>query len=231
MKRLYLGVAGVITVMVLIMLTINTYVPADVPTGKVTEKGARQELTEEEQEFLLKLARDTLENYLGRKTLPEVNEEGITPMLKRVQGCFVTLNKNGNLRGCIGHILPQVPLYKCVIQNAISAALYDTRFPPVGYDELKDIHIEISVLSVPERLDFSSPDDLLDRLRPGIDGVVIRYHGKTSTYLPQVWEMLPQKEEFLSRLCLKQGSPPDCWKSRDVIVETYQAFVFGEQKE
>ncbi len=160
--------------------------------------------------------------------MPAVDESRLTPKLKRVQGCFTTFNKNGALRGCIGHILPQEELYKCVMDNAISAALHDRRFVPVEYEELKDIEIEVSVLSVPEVLQHDSPEDLLDKLRPGVDGVVILYTGRSSTFLPQVWDSIPDKEEFLSQLCMKQGSPSNCWQIPGVEIQTYQAFVFHE---
>jgi hypothetical protein len=186
-------------------------------------------LSKNEQEFLLSLARKTLDSYLLNGTRPTVDENELTPNLRKIQGCFVTLNKFGNLRGCIGHILPQEELYKCVIDNAISAALYDKRFKPVEYNELKDIEIEISVLSVPKILEHDSPEDLLNKLRPGIDGVVLKSGIHQSTYLPQVWEQLPDKEEFLSRLCLKGELSQNCWKDPNTEVLTYQAFVFHEK--
>ncbi len=179
------------------------------------------------KETLLYLARKTLESYYENGTAPKVNENAVGAGLRNVRGCFVTLNKNGSLRGCIGHILPQEKLYRCVVDNALSAALYDRRFEPVTGDELDDIRIEISVLTVPEEVGYSSPEGLLEKLRPGTDGVIIRYQGRTSTYLPQVWEQIPEKEAFLSRLCIKQGSPPDCWE--EATIETYRAEVFGEQ--
>ncbi|MEM2955038.1 MAG: AmmeMemoRadiSam system protein A [Candidatus Nanoarchaeia archaeon] len=185
--------------------------------------------SDEERRFLIKLARQVLEKYLLEKTVIQIKENEITPKMKEVRGCFVTLKKFGNLRGCIGHILPQEELYKCVIDNAINAAVNDIRFKPVTYDELKDIKIEISVLTVPKQLSFSSSEELLNKLRPNLDGVVIRYQGRTSTYLPQVWEMIPDKQEFLSELCLKQGSPPDCWKRPGVVIEVYQAEVWEEE--
>lgn len=186
-------------------------------------------LTKEEQNFLLSLARDTLNSYLKNGTIPLVNETMLTENLKKIQGCFVTLNKNGMLRGCIGHIIPKVPLYQCVIQNSISAALFDKRFPSVTYDELPEIDIEISVLTTPKRIEFNTPEELLNKLMPNKDGVVLHYKGRDSTYLPQVWELIPDKIEFLSKLCEKQGSPTDCWQKRDVFIEIYHAFVFKER--
>ncbi len=185
-------------------------------------------LNETEKEFLLKLARDTLEGYLQTGQTPAVDESTLSPRLKKIQGCFVTLNKNGNLRGCIGHIFPQTSLYKCVTENAVSAAVHDPRFRPVTYDELKDIVIDISVLGYPEILEHEGAEDLIKKLTPMKDGVVITAGSHKSTYLPQVWEQLPDKEDFLTQLCIKGGSSGDCWQDSGTKVETYQAQVFEE---
>ena len=184
---------------------------------------------EHEQKVLLELARQTLEYTLKNNRMPMLDKESFSPSISKVQGCFVTLNKNDQLRGCIGHIIPQEPLYKCVFENSINAALYDRRFLSVTYDELKDIEIEISVLTVPQELKFSDTQDLLNKLRLLVDGVVLEYQGRSSTFLPQVWEQIPDKEDFLTNLCIKQGSMPDCWKEQDVKIETYQAQVFAEE--
>jgi len=148
--------------------------------------------------------------------------------LKKVQGCFVTLNKNGNLRGCIGHILPQEELYKCVIDNAVNAAVNDGRFNPVTEDEIKDIEVEVSVLTSPYKLEYNDSQELLEKLRPMVDGVVIKSGWHQSTYLPQVWEMFDSKEEFLSSLCVKGGASQGCWKDPNTEVLVYQAQVFSE---
>ncbi|MBW2988305.1 AmmeMemoRadiSam system protein B, partial [Candidatus Woesearchaeota archaeon] len=171
----------------------------------------KEGLTQDEQQFLLKFSRDTLESIYNKSVRVSVDESKLSPALKQKQGCFVTLNKHGMLRGCIGHILPQEELWKCVRDNTINAALYDRRFEPVTQEELGDIEIEISVLSVPQPLNYTNAEDLLSKLRPNIDGVVLQYNGRGATYLPQVWEQLPDKQVFLSKLCLKSGSPSDCW--------------------
>ncbi|MFH0978410.1 MAG: AmmeMemoRadiSam system protein B [Candidatus Woesearchaeota archaeon] len=185
--------------------------------------------TEQEHAFLLDLARKTLQSKLAGGTLQTVDESKLSPALLKEQGCFVTLNEKGRLRGCIGHILPQEALYKCVMDNALNAALHDSRFNPVAEDELKDIQIEISVLSIPQQLDFSGPEDLKSRLVPLRDGVVLESGWQGATYLPQVWEDLPDKEEFLSSLCEKGGAVADCWKDDSTKVYTYQAEVFSEK--
>lgn len=186
------------------------------------------ELTEKEKEFLLKIARQKLESIYTKEEI-NIDTSELTPNLKKIQGCFTTLTKNKNLRGCIGYILPQEELYKCVMDNIVNAALHDIRFMPVTQDELKDIEIEISVLSVPKKIEFSSPEDLLSKLRPLVDGIVLKSGPYQSTYLPQVWEMFPDKESFLSSLCEKAGLVQDCWK-KDIEVYTYQADVFPESE-
>ena len=200
-------------------------------SGKNNEQDEEKviELTQEEKEFLLKLARQTLETYLTTGSKPEVDESQLTPTLKQKMGCFVTLEKNGMLRGCIGHILPQEELYKCVMDNAINAAVNDPRFNPVQYDELKDISIEISVLSIPQRLTFSSGEELKKKLIPNVHGVILKRGFRQSTYLPQVWEQLPDKELFLTQLCLKGGMSPICWKDPSTEVYVYRAYVFSEE--
>ncbi|GAI80428.1 unnamed protein product, partial [marine sediment metagenome] len=187
-----------------------------------------KELSNEEKDFLLSLARKTLDEYYKTGKKININKDPLTENLLNVQGCFVTLKKHGALRGCIGHILPQEELYKCIIDNAINAAINDRRFDPVKEEELKDIEIDISVLSVPEKLSFSSGDDLLDKLRPSVDGVVLKQGFYQSTYLPQVWEQFSSKEQFLSSLCGKGGLDSDCWKDTKTEVLTYQADVFEE---
>ena len=183
-------------------------------------------VNKEEQRFLLGLARETVESYVRDRKVPEVDAAGLTDSLREVRGCFVTLNKDGRLRGCIGHILPQRPLWECVIENAVNAATADSRFLPVTPDELDDISIEVSVLTLPKELEYGSPSDLLSMLREGVDGVVLRSGFRTSTFLPQVWEMFGSKQSFLEALCRKQGSPGECWKNARVSV--YQAQVFWE---
>jgi len=99
----------------------------------------------------------------------------------------------------------------------------------VVYDELRDIQVEISVLTVPEELRYDSPNDLLGKLRPSIDGVVLKKGWHQATYLPQVWEQIPEKQSFLANLCVKAGLSPECWQDPELKVYTYQALVFGEE--
>ena len=189
----------------------------------------KEEVRQDDKEFLLKLARQTVENYLKDKKIPKVDESKLSAELLKVKGCFVTLEKNNNLRGCIGHILPQEKLYKCVIDNAVNAAVNDGRFYPLTYDETKDIKIEISVLSVPEPLEFKDSEDLLNKLVVDKDGVVLQYAGRGATYLPSVWKQIPEKEGFLSSLCQKTGNNADCWKKDGLKIDIYNTLEFSEE--
>ncbi|MGC8744689.1 MAG: AmmeMemoRadiSam system protein B [Verrucomicrobiia bacterium] len=185
-------------------------------------------LSKEQKKFLLDLARQAVKAAATKQPLPVVDEKQLDNILKEKRACFVTLTKDGNLRGCIGHISPVEPLYKAVIENAEAAAIYDTRFEPVRADEIKQIEIEISILTEPKPLEYNSVADLLSKLRAGIDGVVLNVMGRRSTFLPQVWEQLPDKVEFLNHLSLKAGAPADAWRRPDTKVFTYQVEKFKE---
>jgi len=180
------------------------------------------------QKILLKLARQTLEYYFETRNKLEIEESSLDEELKQKRGTFVTLSKAGQLRGCIGHIEPVQAIYKDIIDNALSAALEDSRFIPVSQEELADLHIEISILTQPEELIYNSIEDLLNKLRPLIDGVIIEKGRLGATYLPQVWEDLSDKELFLASLCQKAGLPEDEWKTGNLKVYTYQAEAFSE---
>ncbi len=178
---------------------------------------------------LLQLARSALTQVVVRGTLPSVPDDFPAQLLEE-RGCFVTLEKDHQLRGCIGHIFPREPLAQAVIENARNAALRDSRFAAVTPEELPGIEIEISVLTEPQPLVYSDADDLLAKLRPRVDGVVLEIQGRRSTFLPQVWEKLPDKVQFLDHLAAKAGSQPAAWRGRGVSVQTYQAEAFAESE-
>ena len=186
-------------------------------------------LNEDEKKFLLTLARNTLDEYLQYGDMPKISEKELTHIMEIEYGCFVTLNLNGKLRGCIGYLQPIKPLYKAVMENAVNAATNDPRFRSVKPEELKDIKIEISVLSGLTPLDFDSPEELLSNLVPKRDGVILKIGRSSATFLPQVWESLPNKSDFLSQLSVKGGNMPDAWQGKGVEVFTYFADVFQEE--
>ena len=191
-----------------------------------------QKLTEAQGRLLLRLARKTLQKKLGAapmETDKYLNDEtAADPDLQRRLGVFVTLNKAGALRGCIGSLTGSSPLLDGVRSNALNAAFNDPRFPPLTKKELDQIHIEISVLTEPEPLNYTDSSDLLRRLRPHVDGVILRWSGASATYLPQVWDQLSDPGAFLTSLCLKAGLPGDTWRHKAVTIETYQVQAFEE---
>ncbi len=170
-------------------------------------------LNEEEQKYLLNIARKTLENK-------ELDLGNIPEKLKEKRACFVTLNINGQLRGCIGSIEARQELYKDVIENTINASKYDSRFGPVSKEEISKIKIEISVLTPLQKTSFKD-------IKPFEDGVMIKKGFKSALFLPQVWEELPSEEEFFSNLCMKAGLESDAWKS-DLEYYKFQVENFEE---
>jgi len=183
-------------------------------------------LTVEDKKQLLILARETILFALSHNRAPQESDLSVTisEAMSQTRAAFVTLEKHGRLRGCIGDILPRRPLYKSVIANAINACVNDRRFLPVTLAECNDITIEISALTPPQEV-ASSAD-----IRIGIDGVVLRKDGRSAVYLPQVapeqgWDL----ETTLTHLSMKAGLPPDAWKEGATFL-TFQADVFGEEK-
>ena len=215
-------------------------------------------LSESEGEALTSLARSALETRIrgGRFAVPEALLARF-PRLKSKKSAFVTLTKDGRLRGCIGSLEATQRLADEAASNAVDAALRDPRFPPVAEEELASIELSVSVLGTPRPSDLwhpagdeenaaevqagdgqARPSDeeaspfarglaVLARRRPG---VTLSYRGRTSTFLPIVWEQLPDPEAFLGELCLKQGSPADCWKSPEARFETYSAQEIREKR-
>lgn len=185
-------------------------------------------LTDDEKRTLLGLARQALEGGVRGQKLTPLDLRSLPPRLQACGASFVTLTINGDLRGCIGALEPYQPLVEDVREHAIAAALQDFRFPVVCPEELTQIKLEISRLTVPVALDHCSPEDLLTKLRPGIDGVVLRDGSRRATFLPQVWEKLPDPASFLDFLCYKMGAAPDLWRKKHLDVLVYQVEEFHE---
>ena len=181
---------------------------------------------------LLRLARQTIEEELGQQASdPVADKAQDDPELRQRRGVFVTLHLDEMLRGCIGSLLGLEPLITGVRRQAINAALRDNRFPLLTVNELPEMVIEISVLTPPQHLEYTDSTDLINRLQPGIDGVILKIPGGAgATFLPQVWEQLPEPETFLRHLSLKAGLPRDDWQHGDLTVQTYQACPFDEQE-
>ena len=184
----------------------------------------------EEGKHLLFVARKTIQEALLEKNAKEPSPSPSleSPKYLERRGTFVTLTLDGALRGCIGHIIPQESLIEGVRVNAVNAALHDPRFRPVSSNELPRIKIEVSILTAPEPLAFSDANDLAMKLRPGIDGVIIKKNFRQATFLPQVWEQLHDKNTFLRQLCLKAGLDGDAWRKESIDVYIYQVQAFEE---
>ncbi len=196
------------------------------------EKGANmmpeQNLSDEERKILLRVARQALEAAVRRQPEPQLNGQEMTSRLQEPGASFVTLTIRGVLRGCVGTLEPYQSLVDDVCEHAVAAALQDFRFHPVRPEELNQIEIEVSRLTIPQLLPYITPESLVDSLRPGIDGVVLRDGMRRATFLPQVWEKLPDPVEFLEHLCAKMGADPELWKRIKLEVLVYQVEEFHE---
>ena len=193
-----------------------------------------QNLSLEQGQLLVKLARHTLSQHLSKqipqKEIDSLNTALTDPCFNLSCGTFVTLTIDGKLRGCIGNLTSNESLVSGVRRNAINAAFQDPRFSPLSLSELDRVSIEVSILSEPRPLYYRETADLLKKIRPDIDGVILRKGIASATFLPQVWEQLPQPQDFLTQLCLKAGLAADSWQESNLEVSTYQVQHFEEHR-
>jgi len=182
----------------------------------------------EEKRCLLDIARDAVQSAIQARPLPEPAAGSLTKNLSRPAATFVTLDLGEKLRGCVGNLIARDPVHRSVRTNAVGAALRDTRFSPVTLDESIRMGIHISILSRLIPLQSGSGEEILDQLTPGVDGVVLRYAGRTATYLPQVWNTSSSREEFLESLCHKAGLREGTWKEADAEILCYRVSGFGD---
>ncbi|MBT3387655.1 MAG: AmmeMemoRadiSam system protein A [Desulfobacula sp.] len=190
-----------------------------------------KQLSKQDGILLLKLARENILDKFGKENskIGFLKSKVSSLVLEERRGTFVSLHKKGNLRGCIGNIDPGKTIFKGIMDNARNAAFNDSRFNPLSHDELKDTIIEVSILTCPQNLDYTDAKDLIAKLRPNIDGVMLKKHYKSATFLPQVWEQLKDPEIFLNHLCSKAGLSEDEWRSCDLNILIYQVQSFQEQ--
>jgi len=176
--------------------------------------------------ILLTLARNAIAKEFGIKTDTPSPDH---PNLAQPGATFVTLTQSGRLRGCIGSLAAWRPLLEDVQANARAAAFKDPRFPMLAADELPRARVEVSLLTTAEPMTFTDENDALRQLRPEIDGVIFESGMHRSTFLPQVWESLPEPRQFLAQLKLKAGLPPNYWH-KDVKLSRYQVQKWKEQE-
>jgi len=180
-----------------------------------------KQFSEAERDDLRAIARQAIEYGLSHGTKCPVDLERLSQNLHQPGASFVTLQIQGQLRGCIGSLEAHLPLAQDVSDNAFNAAFQDPRFVPLKQSELNSLDIHISVLTPAQAMHFSSEQDLLRQLRPGIDGLLLETDAHRGTFLPSVWEALPEPEDFLRQLKLKAGLAPDYW-SDDIRISRYE---------
>ena len=188
-----------------------------------------KKLSAEQGARLLRLVRQTIGQRFG---LEEKMGTAVDNDADLQQSCstFVTLKNHGNLRGCIGNLEPSDSLLESIRRNALSAAFHDQRFSPLSAEEFSQVEVEISILSSSEPLEYRNATDLVEKLRPGIDGVILQLGKSRATFLPQVWEQLPEPVEFLNHLCEKAGLLPSAWQHDQPDIFLYQVQSFKEEQ-
>ena len=196
------------------------------------DNNTNTQFDESQGQTLVKLARFTLMERFGRN-VPKDAARNLKIALSDDSfnlncGTFVTLTLEGQLRGCIGSLTSTEDVLAGVKQNAINAAFHDPRFAPLSEKELDRIEIEVSVLTDPKPLVYQDSADLIQKLRPHVDGIIIQKGLARATFLPQVWEQLPKTEDFLGHLCMKAGLAANAWQKPGLEVQTYQVQYFEE---
>ncbi|WP_062263433.1 AmmeMemoRadiSam system protein A [Endozoicomonas arenosclerae] len=185
-------------------------------------------LSEQDKKSLLRLARHTIAEACVEGNAPKLDTQQYPDRLQAHRATFVTLQKLGELRGCIGSLTPQKPLIEDIAYNAFASAFRDQRFFPVTENELADLSIEISVLTPMSTMNVDNEEDLLSQLTPGVDGLLIQGEYHKATFLPQVWEQLPDPNEFLLHLKHKAGLQSHAWPD-DMECFSYQCLKFKEE--
>lgn len=169
--------------------------------------------------IVLSLAKSTLLHHFSEgEALDKQKLLKLYPLLDQKKASFVTLNKNANLRGCIGSIVPHRTLYDDIVSNTLMSAFSDSRFYPLEEDELSELTIEVSVLTTPEVLEYRDYEDLLQKVTPLEDGLILEHELYHGTFLPQVWEQLPKTKDFLEHLSYKSGANPSIYLQNPKIL-------------
>jgi AmmeMemoRadiSam system protein A len=185
-------------------------------------------LTPESERELFAIARASIEGALAANTRLQPAPPA-PPHLSDSRSTFVTLRIERSLRGCCGTLLATRPLAVDVWNNAWTSAFADPRFPPLAPEEWPRVHLHISILTPPQIIETTSEADLLAQLRPGVDGLILTYRNNRTTFLPAVWEEIPEPRAFVAQLKRKAGWPADFW-SPEIRVERYEAIDLDEEK-
>jgi AmmeMemoRadiSam system protein A len=183
-------------------------------------------LNKEHQQQLLDLAKSSIQHGLQTGRPLKVNLTDFPVELAEHRATFVTLQIQHQLRGCIGMLEAVRPLAEDIAENAFLAAFKDPRFPPLADDEFGELEIHLSILTPAEPVSFTSEQDLITQLQPGIDGLILEEGRRRGTFLPSVWELLPEPEQFLRHLKQKAGLAPDYW-SESIKIYRYRTEIIG----
>jgi len=168
--------------------------------------------------IVIRIAKSAILNHFDSTYTFNKNELLQTyPFLGEEAACFVTLNKEHNLRGCIGSLIAHRQLLEDIISNALSAAFNDPRFNPLNFEELSHLTLEVSILTTPQLIEYSDYCDLLQKIEPKLDGLILKHGSYKGTFLPQVWSQLPSANEFLEHLSYKAGATPSIYNSHPTI--------------
>ncbi len=190
-----------------------------------SDNSAQTMITEAQQQTLLSVARQSILDGLQQHKLIPLQLECYPPPLLQKRATFVTLNIAGQLRGCIGTLKAHRPLVLDVAHNAFAAAFSDPRFVPLSQPEYEPLEIHLSILNPAEEMTFTSEQDLIDQLRPGIDGLIMQEGRQQGTFLPSVWQQLPEPKQFIQHLKHKTGLAADYW-SADLRIWRYTTTSF-----
>ena len=185
-------------------------------------------LSDNDGKILVRTARYVVTEYLKTRKKIVLQEE-FKSRFSYNSGVFVTLNKASDLRGCIGFPTPEKKLYQSLVDAAIASATADPRFPPIKYEELKDISFEVTVLTPPIEVKVENTFDYPSKIKVGRDGLIVKWEFGSGLLLPQVpieWGW--NEEEFLNHVCEKAGAPHDCWKRKETKILSFEGIVFKE---
>lgn len=185
-------------------------------------------LDEAQRRELLSLARESIDSALRAGDALDFPQARLRPALMEPQSSFVTLRIGQELRGCCGTIEVSRPLAEDIWHNARSSAFKDPRFPPLTIEEWTRVHLHVSVLSTPEALPVATEQELLAKLRPHVDGLILEHGAARATFLPSVWEQIDDPARFVRQLKLKAGWPADFW-SPQLRIRRYSTESFGEE--
>lgn len=184
------------------------------------------ELAGDDRKLLLEIAAASIEHGLLHQDSLAIKLSGYAPHLREPRATFVTVRIEEELQGCIGTLRPVRPLAADIARNAHTAAHEDPRGRVLSAADLKSLHIHISLLGKPEPIEFDSQEDLLAKVRPGVDGLILEENGRCGTLLPSVWENLPDAREFVDHLKLKAGLPVNYW-SKQIKISRYETESFS----